>query len=190
MSDSLYRCRPLVLSGVLAFWAVCLIEGTPVSSVVHKKLDDYVTPTLVRTSLWQNNWDLFAPVIDNYNAKIECVITWDDGTQSVWSHPDWTNASWWDRIREFRRMEYYDTLVSSAGQRAWPGFAHVTVVEMARETGKTPRLAEVMLYGDRIDRPQETWRKAYSPPQFEPPQKIFVWYPNAISESEIRLFGN
>lgn len=190
MSDSPYRCRPLVLTGIFTFWSVCLIDGTPASSLVHKELDEIVTPVLVRTSLWQGDWALFAPDIDHYNSKIECVITWDDGTESVWTHPDWTDASWWVRFRSFRRMEYYESVVLAFGKQAWPAFANWTVSEMADETGKTPRLAELMYYGDTIAPPEEVWRKAYSAPQFEDPMKFYTWYPNAVSESEIQLFGN
>jgi hypothetical protein len=118
------------------------------------------------------------------------VITWDDGTQSVWTHPDWTDASLWARFREFRRMEYYDSLIGATGRQAWPAFADVTVSQMAQAEGKTPRLAELYCHGDRISPPQTVWRKAYTAPQFDPPEKFFTWYPNAISESEIHLFGN
>lgn len=190
MSGSLYRCRPLVLSCVLVFWALCLIDGTPATSVVHQELDRFVDPVLIRTSLWQNDWALFAPNIDHYNSKIECVITWEDGTKSVWTHPDWTDASCWLRFREFRRMEYYDSVVLEFGKQAWPAFANWTVAEMAAETGKTPRLAELVYYGDTIASPEEMWRKAYTAPQFDSHMKFFTWYPNAVSESEIHMFGN
>lgn len=190
MSDSLYRSRPLVLLGVLTFWAVCLIDGMPASNLVHEELSQAVNPMLYRTSLWQNDWALFAPDIDHYNSKLECTVTWDDGTQTTWTHPDWTTASWTVRFRHFRRMEFYEHLILDRGRQAWPAFANVKVQELAKASGKTPRLAELTYYGDTIAPPQELWRKAYSSPQFEPPLKFYTWYPNAISESEIKLFGN
>ena len=191
MSDSLYRCRPLVLSGILLFWAVCMIDGTPASSPVHEKLDDLVDPMLCKVSLWQNDWALFAPDIDHWNSKIECIITWDDGSQTVWSHADWTTAGWWEKFRQFRHMEYYESLILANGQPAWPAFADITIHRVAEETGKSPRLAELVYYGDTISPPEKVWRQAYSAPQFEPsPLKFYTWYPNAISESEIRFYGN
>jgi hypothetical protein len=190
MSDSLYRSRPLVLVGVLTFWSICLIEGLPTANIIHEQVDDFLDPMLSRTSLWQNDWALFAPNIDHYNSKLECVITWDDGTQTVWSHPDWTTASWGEKFRQFRRIEFYESLIVDTGRQARPAFSNVMAQELAKESGKTPRLAELMFHGDTILPPQEIWRKAFSSPQFDPPLKLYTWYPNAISESEIQLFGN
>ena len=190
MSDSLYRYRPLVIFGVLAYWSVSLIDGLPPSNVVHERLNDWVDPMLNRTSIWQSNWNLFAPEIDHWNSGIECVITWDDGTESVWTHPDWTTASRWERFRNFRRIEYYERLTLNQGQPAWPVFAEITATQLAQEQGKTPRLAELFFHGETIPPPEEIWRKAYTAPQFEPPLKFYTWYPNAISESETYLFGN
>lgn len=190
MRKSLYHYRPLVLLGVLTFWVISLIEGVPQSNLVHEQLDEFINPGLRRLSLWQGNWDLFAPEMDHWNTSLECVVLWHDGTESQWTTLDWTNASNWDRMRNFRRNEYFDGVGGHQGHLLWSSLSDHIVHQLSLEEGKTARWANLSYREELLPTPEVSWRKAYTEPDFSEPQKFYSWSPHEITESEIMLFGN
>ncbi|MDB4679403.1 MAG: hypothetical protein P8M30_05105 [Planctomycetaceae bacterium] len=190
MSPSLYHSRPLVLLGVLGFWALSLIEMTPQTFEAHKHVDNLIDPVLESTSLWQGNWDLFAPVIDHWNTRLECEISWEDGSQTRWSTLDWTTASNWQRMRNFRRNEYFENMITSRGHLLYPALSDHIIRTASKNEQKNVRWADMIYLGETLLPPDEHWRKAYTTPQFRDPERFYSWYPHAIPESEIMLFGN
>jgi len=187
---SLYHSRPLILLGVLGFWGVSLVEMTPQVLEVHKQVDNTIDPVLEAVSLWQGSWDLFAPDIDHWNTRVECVITWEDGSETHWSTIDWANASAWERMRNFRRNEYFDDLIANRGALLWPAFGDHLVRTLTAGENKNVRWADLIYLGETLLPPEAHWRKAYITPQFRAPERFYSWYPHEISESEIMLFGN
>jgi hypothetical protein len=190
MLKSLYHSRPLVLLTVLGFWSVSLIEITPKVSEFHQQADDLINPVLETTSLWQGNWDLFAPGIDTWNTHLECQIKWADGSESTWSTLDWTNASQWQRMRNFRRNEYFDNMITNQGPSLWPALSDHIIRTMSVTEQKTVRWADLKYRAETILPPDQHWRKAYTTPEFHAPLQFYSWYPHAIPESEIMFFGN
>jgi len=187
---AIYHSKPLVLCGVLGFWLLCLIEVAPQDSEVHKRLDHLIHPVLDKTSLWQGNWELFAPVIDHWNTRLECVITWEDGTEARWSTIDWTHAGYWERMKNFRRNEYFDNVIANRGSLLWPALSDHIVKQMSVEHGKTARWADLVYLGETLPSPMEHWKPAYTAPEFRDPETFYSWNPHEISESEVMLFGH
>lgn len=190
MIKSLYHFRPLVLTGILLYWGVTLIDVYPHNSVMHENADKFVDPFLNRTNLWQGRWQLFAPEIDRWNSRLECVVTWTDGTESRWTTLDWTKASMLERMRHFRRNEFLDDLTSDQGPPLWEPFSATMVREMSEKEGKSPRWAHLIFHGETLAPPHEVWRKAYTEPDFQEPDHFFSWYPHEVTEPEIMLYGN
>ncbi|MBD3676648.1 MAG: hypothetical protein HUJ26_24310 [Planctomycetaceae bacterium] len=190
MINSLYHSRLLVLTGILVYWGMTLIDTYPHNSVLHEKMNEAVDPVLNRVNLWQGRWQLFAPDIDHWNMRIECVVTWDDGTESRWSTLDWNNATFWERMVHFRWNEYIDNVTGDQGPALWEPLSEHLVREMAKREGKTPHWAQLIYQGETLPPPNEAWRKAYSVPEFHNPDHFYSWYPHEFTESEIMLYGN
>jgi hypothetical protein len=190
MIDSLYRNKPLVLGCLCLFWGATLIETLPETTLVHTAIEKRLDPVLVRTGLWQSKWDLFAPKIDSFNARMEAHITWEDGTRTEWHVPNWFEYSNWRKFVEFRRMEYYDAMHNAPDKLAWRDFASYLARRESAQTGKQVRLVELIAEGDFIDKPTVSWRPAYSRPLFTERSRFLTWYPHENSDPQSRYYGN
>ena len=190
MIDSLYRSKPLVLGTLCLFWLVMLIETLPNSTLVHTAIEKRVDPILVRTGLWQGKWDLFAPTVDFFNSRMEATLTWEDGTQTFWSVPNWMEYSNWQKFVEFRRMEYYDTMHNIPDKSGWNAFANYLVQQESVKSNQRIRMVELYAEGDFIMKPNLSWRPAYSAPVFTERSQFHTWYPHESSDSQSMFFGN
>ncbi|HSG72160.1 MAG TPA: hypothetical protein VLA12_17220 [Planctomycetaceae bacterium] len=190
MIDSLYRNKPLVLGCLCLFWGVTLIETLPQTTLVHTAIEKRIDPVLTRLGLWQGKWDLFAPGIDHFNARMEAHITWEDGTQSVWKVPDWFEHPGWRKFVDFRHMEYYDTMHNAPDKLVWRDFASYLARQESAKANKQVRMVELYAEGDFIDKPSVSWRPAYSRPLFTERSRFHTWYPYAHTDSQSLYFGN
>jgi hypothetical protein len=190
MIDSLYRHKPLVLGCLCLFWGATLVETLPRTTLVHTAIERRIHPLLNRTGLWQGKWDLFAPNMDHFNARMEAHITWEDGTKSVWNIPDWFEYSSWRKFVEFRRMEFFDTMHNAPHKMAWRDFASYLARQESARMNKPIRMVELIAEGDYIDKPTVSWRPAYSRPVFTERSTFLTWYPYETSDPQSLYFGN
>ena len=175
----LYHNRRLVYGTLIVLGSLMLLDAVPQYTLLHGKLRDWTDPVLDVTGLWQGSWTLFAPEPDHVNVRIGAVITWQNAEDTYWLQPDWHGMTPLGRARHFRQMSYYDNLVKWSNATAWAAFCqHLANEQTARTDDK---LTSITLFEQRdvIPPPSQTWRAAYSEPQFSTQRTLIVWIPNA-----------
>ena len=119
-TESLYRNRRIVYTGLIVFATLAAIDALPQYTVLHGKLKRWVDPILDVTGLWQGSWALFAPTPDHVNVRIGATLEGANGHRVVWSQPDWNAMTPWTKMRMFRQMSYYDNIWRGENSAAWP----------------------------------------------------------------------
>ncbi len=100
------------------------IDALPETSLVHRRLKEFVDPLLDKVGIWQGTWQLFAPDVDKTNHHFYAEITFSDQSTGVWYSPDWSKMSLIERSLKFRQMEYYDSIYyMTNNQKIWKGLA-------------------------------------------------------------------
>ena len=130
---------------IVTFVLVIAIDAVPSTCTAHQRLKDSLDPALDVTGLWQESWRLFAPEPDSINTRVTAVVTYDDGSQSVWKSPEWTDYSAWQKFTDFRHMEYFDKLRTDDSRGAWEPFAAYLALTVKPESGDATSVVQVDL---------------------------------------------
>lgn len=175
----LYFNRRLVYGVLIVLGSLMLLDAIPEYTLLHRKLREGTDPVLDVTGLWQGSWELFAPTPDQVNVRIGAAVTWRDTEYTLWMQPDWHGMTPLGRVRHFRQMSYYDSLARSASDKAYAAFCQHLADELTANTDRT--LTSITLYEQRdvIPPSNQSWRAAYSKPQFSQPRTLIVWVPHA-----------
>ena len=152
-----------------------LIDAVPQYTLLHGRLKDAVDPYLDVTGLWQGSWELFAPSPDHVNVRVRATLHWSDGTQTAWEQPCWHTMSPLQKMREFRKMSYYDGLWRPSNRAAWSAFCE-KLVEL-KSPCRAARIDRIVMYQDRdvIPPPTTKWRPAYAAPDYTATYRIHTW---------------
>ena len=161
------------------FGVLFTAEVMPTYVLLHARAKQAIDPVLDVTGLWQGSWELFAPTPDRINVRIVATIQWKDGTSSTVCQPSWSEMSWWDRKRNFRLMSYYDNLWPDGNETAWQAFCEYISKRIVRQENRQ-QIQQIVLtrYRDIIPHARESWRKAYSEPNYAVGEEIFTWTAN------------
>jgi hypothetical protein len=172
----LYWNRFLVYACLAGLGGIMLLDAAPQYTLLHSNLKRMIDPVLDKTGLWQGSWELFAPIPDHVNVRVGANLKWADGRQTTWLQPNWHEMSAWEKMRNFRRMSYFDELWQSANSPAWDPFCQYLANEQS--AGKSVELTSMVLFQDRdvIALPSDQWRPAYSAPQYGIHSKLITWF--------------
>lgn len=100
-----------------------LIDAMPQVGRIHRRLKRETDLVLDMTGLWQGSWTLYCPDPDRINTRLTAEILYSDGSRAHWQSLDWTRLSCWERLRTFRRQEYYDNIRFTSNRGAWESLA-------------------------------------------------------------------
>ena len=118
---------------IFCFISVLVIDTTPAAYKWHQKFQEWVDPILDIGGLWQGRWELFAPGPAQVNTALTAEIQLKDGSISHWSSPNPKEWDTWDKFRNFRWSEYFDTIRLDAYSDGWPAFADWLVRELEED---------------------------------------------------------
>jgi hypothetical protein len=108
---------------VALFISVLVIDTLPATFSFHQRLQESLEPLLDKTGLWQGRWELFAPNPASLNGAILADVKFADGSLLFWTAPDPKSWSIWQKFRNFRWNEYYDTIRLKDYEEAWPSLS-------------------------------------------------------------------
>ncbi|MCB1122476.1 MAG: hypothetical protein KJT03_13065 [Verrucomicrobiae bacterium] len=117
--NRIWWCR----AGLVLFILVLAIDTIPARLGIHKTLQSWVEPVLDKVGLWQGRWELFGPEPASTNNAVAADILMADGRLFHWTSPDPAKWTVWQKFRNFRWNEYYDTVQLDDYQEAWPYLA-------------------------------------------------------------------
>ena len=118
---------------IFCFILVLVIDTTPAVYKWHEKFQEWVDPILDIGGLWQGRWELFAPGPSQVNTALTAEIKLKDGTVSHWSSPNPRDWDTWEKFRNFRWSEYFDTIRLDAYSDGWPAFTDWLVRDLQEE---------------------------------------------------------
>ena len=139
-----------------------LVEALPVTTAVHRNLDQGIDPFVDATGLWQFPWELFAPEVKKVRVRISAEFTYADGATMTWKSPDWKKRSVANKFRRFREMNFYERLRKSDNAEAWPAYCRFLAQEHGRrDDGSGPVEVELFVH-EIFTHPPESRRGEYS----------------------------
>jgi hypothetical protein len=131
----------IIRSSLIAlFILVVAIDTIPAVFGVQKKLQEIVEPALDKLGLWQGSWELFAPEPLRINTAIRADIKLADGTVLKWTSQNPATYSLWEKFRNFRWSEYYDTVRLDDYGDAWPPLADWIAKDYGSENNRVIRV--------------------------------------------------
>lgn len=113
-----WRCLALVF-----FILALAIDTLPAYFGLHEALQEGIEPLLDKAGLWQGRWELFGPEPAYTNTALTADVLLADGSMKHWSSPDPRAWSRWQKFRNFRWNEYYDSVRLNDYKAAWPPLA-------------------------------------------------------------------
>lgn len=143
---------------IVTVLCVMFVDAMPTTCRAHGWAKEAIDPALDKTGLWQGTWQLFAPEPDSVNTRFTAKLRFDDGSEFTWEAPVWKDTSSWHRFRNFRQIEYYDSLRFS--DPAWDSFASYLALSAEAEMGGSKKVSQVELFrhSSVIPPPERTQR--------------------------------
>lgn len=143
---------------IVTVLCVLFVDAIPATCRAHEWAKIAIDPALDATGLWQDSWQLFAPEPDSVNSRLTAKLRCEDGSEFVWEAPVWKDTSSWRRFRDFRQMEFYDSL--RFNDAAWDSFASYLALAAEAESGGALKIAQVELirHSSVVPPPDETQR--------------------------------
>lgn len=129
---------------IVVFIALVLIDTLPGKLFRHQPLKKAVDPILDVSGLWQGEWNLFSPVVDSENHRLEVEFVFSDGSTHRWQSIDWSKASSLEKFRRVREVEFYDRVRNQSAKDAWSSFAQYALENYAPDSIASP-LVEIRL---------------------------------------------
>jgi len=147
------------------------------------RLKESTEVVLEKAGLWQGGWALFAPNPDKVNASLSAGVEYADGTFQPWHSPDWQELTPWQKMREFRHMEFYDDIRLDRYSDAWPSFARYLSRDLTSESGAAPVAVQLTRHWHEIQSPvTEEGVSLFFLPFGEPPAPGQFGYPFHLEE--------
>ena len=130
---------------IVGFLVFVWIEAAPVEGRVISGIRSAFDPVGDVLGLWQGRWDLFAPLVDKENNRIEAKIYFDgESDPEIWRSPDWNKLSCLGKFRSSREIEFYDRIRNDRDPRVWESFSRYLVSEIGKK-GETRKVSKVEL---------------------------------------------
>lgn len=113
------------------------------------------------TGQWQY-WDMFAPNPTRFDFHGDALLTFPDGSESVYALPRLAKMSILEKIPGERFRKYFDRAHLETSQAMWPFMARGVAVEASRMLGKVPTTVLLRRYWREIPRPGESGSEEFN----------------------------
>jgi len=122
--SAISRPARIAISVFLAFNLFAIISWcVPIDSPLIVRCREFAGPYLRFTGLFQK-WDMFAPDPSKLNNYVAAVVTYRDGTSSLWTFPRMEKLGPMDRYLKERYRKYAnDNLRLDSNEGIWPDAA-------------------------------------------------------------------
>ena len=123
-STTISRPWRIAISAFILFNLFGIVSWcVPLDSPLIVRCREIAGPYLRYFGLFQK-WDMFAPDPSKLNNYVGAVITYRDGSSSLWTFPRMENLGWFDEyVKERYRKYANDNLRLDTNQPIWPDAA-------------------------------------------------------------------
>ncbi len=100
--------RVIAIRVFVAIFAIAIaIDTLPGSWTAVRPIKSFVNTGLSSLGLAQGEWPLFAPNPVLRNGTVVAEVTDGHGQMAIWSSPDWSRSSTWQKFYRFPEMNYF-----------------------------------------------------------------------------------
>ena len=108
---SLSSHRSLAIRWFVALWGLAIaVDTLPTSWKSLQPIKTPVNTALNALGLAQGDWQLFAPNPILRNGTVVAEVTDSQGQMAIWSSPDWSRSSTWQKFYRFPEMNYFHNI--------------------------------------------------------------------------------
>jgi hypothetical protein len=148
------RMRIPVISTFLIFYiygiTLWLLLPSPRRDAILKPVE----PLITYTGLWQG-WTMFSPDPRMVNLDLDAIITYSDGTTTVWQYPRVDKLAFFEKMLKERYRKFgYDHLNWAAEKILWPDFAR-WVARINNSGGPTPVKVQLERHWAHVPPPEK-----------------------------------
>jgi len=129
---------------------------------------------------WWQYWDMFAPNPADTDIWCDAVITYQNGTQSVYQYPRMYLLSNWDKYFSERYRKFYERVNPDSGQEIWPFFAQCIALKNYHDASNPPVEVQLRRHWKQIQPPGTRQLKDYSE---------YTYYDYRVDLGELRADG-
>lgn len=156
------RCRKPLISLFILSYMVCISLWVMAPS---KRRDDVIRsfePAVLWAGLWQS-YDVFSPNPRDINLDLEGLVTFDDGSTTIWKYPRMEQMGIVERvIHERWRKLGHDHLNWEKEKQLWPDFARF-IARTVNSENKHPASVVLVRHWIAIPKPKDGFGKPLPP---------------------------